>query len=188
MSGYANNYLNIMFNPLSYTDPAWFRCNQNMLNTAYGRSVANNIIIKQYQLSTENIELSTLSVFIMKNWFMLYDIVFYTGCQILRGEFLQQGRFMSLPESARNFIKTTLIPEDIKYPRISFDGSHEEILSIGYSVFMPAMSILPVPLRQRITLCFPPYFQERPFRQAVTPVFISLVTRYVKENPLKSCV
>ncbi|MFP2428783.1 hypothetical protein [Enterobacter ludwigii] len=181
----SNEYLNIMYNPLSYTDPGRFKCNQQMLDTAYGRSVANNIIIEQFQLSTGKVELTTPSVFFIKNWALIRDIVFYTGCQVLRGDFFQQGRFMSLPEPARNFIKTALIPVDIRYPRTTFDGSHDSIISTGYAVFMPAVSILPLPLRQRITICFPPYVEEEPFRQAVTPLFISMVTRYAKKNPLK---
>lgn len=185
MSVNNNDYLNIIFNPLSYIDPGRFQCDQQMLGTAYGRSVANNIIIKQYQLSTDNFELTTSSVFFIQNWSVLHDIVFYTGCQILRGAFLHRGRFMSLPEPARNFIKTALLPADIKFPRTPFDGSHKNIISTGYAVFMPVVSILPLPLRQRIAISFPPYVEEGPFRQAVSPVFISLVTRYAKKNPLK---
>lgn len=185
MVSYYTDYLNVMFNPLSYIDAGRFRCHHQMLGTAYGHSVANNIIINQYKLSVDRFELTTSSRFIVQNWSILRDIVFYTGCQVLKSEFIQQARFMSLPEPARVFLKTTLMPADIKRPRISFDGRHESILSTGYSVFMPAMSLLPLPLRQRIILCFPPYVDKQPSSEAVSPVFISLVTRYAKNNPLK---
>lgn len=180
-----DNYLNVMFNPLSYIDDGRFRCHSNILSTAYGRSVANEIIIRQYQLPTDNVALTPSSGFLVLHWSTLCDAAFYTGCQMLRNEFLHQGRFLELPQPARNFIRVMLMPADTTYPRAAFDGRQESILSVGYSVFMPSLSILPVSLRQRAVLCFPPYVDKIPLRPAASPMYISQVIHYAKKNPLR---
>ncbi|EDY5736397.1 hypothetical protein J4198_005310, partial [Salmonella enterica] len=156
--------------------------------SSYGRSIVNNIIMEQYNLSVERFEFSQTTKFALYNWFNIRDIVFYTGCQILRSEFIQRGCFLKLPEPARVFIKMNLIPSKKNFVLFSFDGNIENILSAGYSAFSPSLMMLPFPLKQRLILCFPCNIEHVTLGEAVNPMFLNLVTRYAKKYPIGSFI
>ncbi|EKC3541223.1 hypothetical protein OD632_005427 [Salmonella enterica] len=188
MSDFHSNLLKVMLNPVSYVHETRLSCFNKMLDSSYGRSIVNNIIMEQYNLTVERFEFSQTTRYALYNWFNIRDIVFYTGCQILRSEFMQRGWFFKIPEPARVFIKINLIPSNKNFALFSFDGKFENILSAGYSAFSLSQTMLPSPLKQRLMLCFPCNIEHVTLGEAVNPMFLNLVTRYAKKYPIGSFI
>nr|WP_242446400.1 hypothetical protein [Escherichia albertii] len=71
------------------------------------KSLANDLIIRQFNLSTEQFDLNNSLLFYINNWDLLPLICLLAGCHFYRDKFAERGLFYKIPHVIRQYYENS---------------------------------------------------------------------------------
>ena len=161
---YAKTMIDIFFNPASYCDTQWLRALDNSQSefsiNALPPYVKNALLLNRFDHSITDPLLfqanDSISLFI-ENWRKVNYCAYLIGLRILKKQIVKQPYIMSrLSKKKVSFMWLPMRP-DFPSAKYSEEINTDLIVETGASfIFSVATYILPLPLLERLKLCFSP--------------------------------
>lgn len=101
----------IIYDPISYIHPQRVSLNNARISNPVLRSITNEMILLQYNLSVEHFSLNSSLIYYINNWKLFPLICLLSGCHFYRERFAERGFFYKIPEVLRNYLSA--IPVEI---------------------------------------------------------------------------
>ena len=101
----------IIYDPISYIHPQRVSLNNARISNPVLRSITNEMILLQYNLSVEHFSLNSSLIYYINNWNLLPLICLLSGCHFYRERFAERGFFYKVPDVLRNYLSA--IPVEI---------------------------------------------------------------------------
>lgn len=155
--------LRIMYAPVDYTAPGHWP-HPDLDPRHLPASVANQILISHHRLETRihfSLPADPVLTACLGHWTRLPRICQLIGSKRLQASLLQQGHYWQLDPVCRQFLNLPL--PQTGAASLPQAGQHPETpcLAAGLDYLMPVFWQLPLPLRQRLPLLFPPTMAQQ---------------------------
>ncbi|HAL3699082.1 TPA: type III secretion apparatus protein OrgA/MxiK [Escherichia coli] len=83
----------IIYDPISYIHPQRVSLNNTRISNPVLRSITNEMILLQYNLSVEHFSLNSSLIYYINNWKLFPLICLLSGCHFYRERFAERGFF-----------------------------------------------------------------------------------------------
>ncbi|MCJ8653029.1 type III secretion apparatus protein OrgA/MxiK, partial [Escherichia coli] len=147
----------IIYDPISYIHPQRVSLNNARISNPVLRSITNEMILLQYNLSVEHFSLNSSLIYYINNWKLFPLICLLSGCHFYRERFAERGFFYKIPEVLRNYLSA--IPVEINEKARYKPGivNYQNIITCGFSTLLPYVRQQPLAMQQRFNLLFPDF-------------------------------
>ncbi len=137
----------IIYDPISYIHPQRVSLNNTPINNPVLRSITNEMILLQYNLSVEHFNLNSSLVYCINNWNLFPLICLFSGCHFYRERFAERGFFYKVPAVLRDYLSA--IPVEINEKARYKPGiaNYHNIITCGFSTsshFLPPLTLIVV--------------------------------------------
>lgn len=175
----------LLFDPLSWGHPRHLPLRGDLAGVRQ-RSIVNDMIIKAYGWSVRRPSLSGdgLALDFVNQWRYLPQVAVLIAAQRHRADLSQRGRLMTLPAWVRQFAQLDIV--DSSATMTGTITSPGELLAWGKNELMSYGRQLPLAVRQRISLLFPPDREREGHPDLQTdpsPFLIKLAFQHAKRHP-----
>lgn len=143
----------VIFDPISWVHNSRMMI-PTQLNTVRCRSILNDILIKEYGLSTiVPVTMKSIDIFLVGNWSVLVDAAIMTVCYLHRAEFAYSGKLFTLDNRVQEFLLC-------KFHIDSNEKSEQclnivELHSLACQILISFSSSASFVIRERIPFLFP---------------------------------
>ncbi|MCZ9274246.1 hypothetical protein OM298_00460 [Escherichia albertii] len=96
------------------------------------KSLANDLIIRQFNLSTEQFDLNNSLLFYINNWDLLPLICLLAGCHFYRDKFAERGLFYKIPHVIRQYYENSPVLLTDKLLHKPKSVNYIDIISFGF--------------------------------------------------------
>ncbi|HFL9194972.1 TPA: type III secretion apparatus protein OrgA/MxiK, partial [Escherichia coli] len=146
------------------------------------RSITNEMILLQYNLSVEHFSLNSSLIYYINNWKLFPLICLLSGCHFYRERFAERGFFYKIPEVLRNYLSA--IPVEINEKARYKPGivNYQNIITCGFSTLLPYVRQQPLAMQQRFNLLFPDFVDHIQLPLPLASTLLERITFYAKKN------
>ncbi|WP_407907137.1 type III secretion apparatus protein OrgA/MxiK [Escherichia coli] len=172
----------IIYDPLSYINSQRLGVNDISINNSVVRSIANEMILQQYNLTTDNFDLNSSIIHYINNWSLFPLICLLSGCHFYREKFAERGFFYKIPAVLRDYLLVlpVVINETTRYkPGVV---NYQNIITCGFSTLLPYIRTQPLAIQQRFNLLFPDFVDHIQLPLPLAPTVLERVIFYAKKN------
>lgn len=175
----------LLFDPLSWGHPRHLPLKGDLAG-ARQRSIVNDMIIKSYGWSVQRPSLTGdgLVLDFINQWRYLPHVAVLVAAQRHRAELSRRGQLMALPAWVRQFAQLDIVGSSATITGTM--TSPGALLAWGKDELMTYGRQLPLVVRQRISLLFPPYREREGHPDLQTdpsPLLIKLAFQHAKRHP-----
>lgn len=134
--------------------------NNTPINNPVLRSITNEMILLQYNLSVKHFNLNSSLIYYINNWNLLPLICLLSGCHFYRERFAERGFFYKVPDVLRDYLSA--IPLEINEKARYKPGiaNYHNIITCGFSTLLPYIRQQPLAMQQRFNLLFPDFVDK----------------------------
>ncbi len=94
----------IIYDPISYIHPQRVSLNNTPINNPVLRSITNEMIVLQYNLSVEHFNLNSSLIYYINNWNLFPLFCLFSGYHFYRERFAERGFFYKVPAVLRDYL------------------------------------------------------------------------------------
>lgn len=98
----------IIYDPISYIHPQRVSLNNTPINNPVLRSITNEMIVLQYNLSVEHFNLNSSLIYYINNWNLFPLFCLFSGYHFYRERFAERGFFYKVPAVLRDYLSAIL--------------------------------------------------------------------------------
>lgn len=152
----GTHYLRIMYDPISYIHKKRLALNEQITLTTENRRVLNRLIIKNFDLSSDDSPQWGTNRYWLDNWYVIPEIIMLLGCLALREHLIWKGQINKFPEWCQEGVRR--LPFRDEHSARSTDlrlVTEQNVIEEGFSRVKKHINQLPLSLRQRVNLLFP---------------------------------
>ncbi len=156
--------------------------NNTPINNPVLRSITNEMILLQYNLSVEHFNLNSSLIYYINNWNLLPLICLLSGCHFYRERFAERGFFYKVPDVLRDYLSA--IPLEINEKSRYKPGiaNYHNIITCGFSTLLPYIRQQPLAMQQRFNLLFPDFVDHIQSPLPLASTLLERITFYAKKN------
>ena len=171
----------IIYDPISYIHPQRVSLNNTPINNPVLRSITNEMILLQYNLSVEHFNLNSSLVYCINNWNLFPLICLFSGCHFYRERFAERGFFYKVPAVLRDYLSA--IPVEINEKARYKPGiaNYHNIITCGFSTLLPYIRQQPLAMQQRFNLLFPDFVDHIQLPLPLASTLLERITFYAKK-------
>ena len=171
----------IIYDPISYIHPQRVSLNNTPINNPVLRSITNEMILLQYNLSVEHFNLNSSLIYYINNWNLLPLICLLSGCHFYRERFAERGFFYKVPDVLRDYLSA--IPLEINEKARYKPGiaNYHNIITCGFSTLLPYIRQQPLAMQQRFNLLFPDFVDHIQSPLPLASTLLERITFYAKK-------
>ena len=171
----------IIYDPISYIHPQRVSLNNTPINNPVLRSITNEMILLQYNLSVEHFNLNSSLIYYINNWNLLPLICLLSGCHFYRERFAERGFFYKVPDVLRDYLSA--IPLEINEKARYKPGiaNYHNIITCGFSTLLPYIRQQPLAMQQRFNLLFPDFVDHIQLPLPLASTLLERITFYAKK-------
>ncbi len=171
----------IIYDPISYIHPQRVSLNNTPINNPVLRSITNEMILLQYNLSVEHFNLNSSLIYYINNWNLFPLICLLSGCHFYRERFAERGFFYKVPAVLRDYLSA--IPLEINEKARYKPGiaNYHNIITCGFSTLLPYIRQQPLAMQQRFNLLFPDFVDHIQLPLPLASTLLERITFYAKK-------
>ncbi len=171
----------IIYDPISYIHPQRVSLNNTPINNPVLRSITNEMILLQYNLSVEHFNLNSSLIYYINNWNLFPLICLLSGCHFYRERFAERGFFYKVPAVLRDYLSA--IPVEINEKARYKPGiaNYHNIITCGFSTLLPYIRQQPLAMQQRFNLLFPDFVDHIQLPLPLASTLLERITFYAKK-------
>lgn len=94
----------IIYDLISYIHPQRVSLNNTPINNPVLRSITNEMIVLQYNLSVEHFNLNSSLIYYINNWNLFPLFCLFSGYHFYRERFAERGFFYKVPAVLRDYL------------------------------------------------------------------------------------
>lgn len=154
--------------------------NNTRISNPVLRSITNEMILLQYNLSVEHFSLNSSLIYYINNWKLFPLICLLSGCHFYRERFAERGFFYKVPDVLRNYLSAipVEINEKARYKLASLT------IRISSHVVFNVVTLCrqqPLAMQQRFNLLFPDFVDHIQLPLPLASTLLERITLYAKK-------